>query len=133
GLGGGGRALWSIFGRNVPMPRDSTGLNRLPQGTNVDIEGQGEIVRITSLPTAGERRLAFARNGLLANVDFVRVPRPYTITRTGYRLGQVALTFDDGPDPRWTPQILDILKQKDRKSTRLNSSHRTISYAVFCL
>src|SRR5207248_11190732 len=28
-----------------------------------------------------------------------------------------------------------ILKQqcKDRKSTRLNSSHRTISYAVFCL
>src|SRR6266705_3873104 len=23
--------------------------------------------------------------------------------------------------------------QKDRKSTRLNSSHRTISYAVFCL
>src|SRR5438094_2494950 len=24
-------------------------------------------------------------------------------------------------------------KKKDRKSTRLNSSHRTISYAVFCL
>src|SRR5437867_6346663 len=30
---------------------------------------------------------------------------------------------------------LDIfnVKPKDRKSTRLNSSHRTISYAVFCL
>src|SRR5437867_7490126 len=25
------------------------------------------------------------------------------------------------------------LRLKDRKSTRLNSSHRTISYAVFCL
>src|SRR5207248_11514687 len=25
------------------------------------------------------------------------------------------------------------VKQRDRKSTRLNSSHRTISYAVFCL
>src|SRR5437867_10385174 len=25
------------------------------------------------------------------------------------------------------------LQQTDRKSTRLNSSHRTISYAVFCL
>src|SRR5207248_6926891 len=24
-------------------------------------------------------------------------------------------------------------KRRDRKSTRLNSSHRTISYAVFCL
>src|SRR5207248_8976265 len=28
---------------------------------------------------------------------------------------------------------LDSSGQRDRKSTRLNSSHRTISYAVFCL
>src|SRR5207248_11577838 len=28
---------------------------------------------------------------------------------------------------------LETLIKKDRKSTRLNSSHRTISYAVFCL
>src|SRR5260221_800800 len=26
-----------------------------------------------------------------------------------------------------------LLKQRDRKSTRLNSSHTVISYAVFCL
>src|SRR5689334_24839943 len=32
-------------------------------------------------------------------------------------------------------QVLDPLRigQKDRKSTRLNSSHSSISYAVFCL
>src|SRR5437867_10238902 len=30
--------------------------------------------------------------------------------------------------------VIDIAtKPSDRKSTRLNSSHRTISYAVFCL
>ena len=46
-----------------------------------------------------------------------RVPRPYTITRTGWRPGLVALTFDDGPDARWTPQILDILKQKQVPAT----------------
>src|SRR5207248_8341954 len=28
---------------------------------------------------------------------------------------------------------LAVLRRQDRKSTRLNSSHRTISYAVFCL
>src|SRR5437867_8781274 len=27
----------------------------------------------------------------------------------------------------------EIVQETDRKSTRLNSSHRTISYAVFCL
>lgn len=30
---------------------------------------------------------------------------------------QVALTFDDGPDQRFTPQVLDILKQYDVKAT----------------
>src|SRR5437867_6812156 len=31
--------------------------------------------------------------------------------------------------------VQDVIREKaqDRKSTRLNSSHRTISYAVFCL
>lgn len=30
---------------------------------------------------------------------------------------QVALTFDDGPDPRFTPQVLDILNQYDIPAT----------------
>lgn len=29
----------------------------------------------------------------------------------------LALTFDDGPDPRWTPQILDILARRDITAT----------------
>src|SRR3712207_8807473 len=32
---------------------------------------------------------------------------------------------------QWFPQ--DTMEQLDRKSTRLNSSHANISYAVFCL
>ncbi|MGC4851926.1 polysaccharide deacetylase family protein [Micromonospora sp. DT4] len=24
----------------------------------------------------------------------------------------IALTFDDGPDPRWTPQVLDVLRRQ---------------------
>src|SRR2546422_7550412 len=31
------------------------------------------------------------------------------------------------------PQVDDVLPRGDRKSTRLNSSHGYISYAVFCL
>lgn len=29
----------------------------------------------------------------------------------------VALTFDDGPDPRWTPRILDVLARHDARAT----------------
>src|SRR5207248_11147928 len=32
-----------------------------------------------------------------------------------------------------THTAISRTRKKDRKSTRLNSSHRTISYAVFCL
>src|SRR5207248_11635386 len=34
---------------------------------------------------------------------------------------------------RWLLQVRREQQVGDRKSTRLNSSHRTISYAVFCL
>src|SRR5437762_5771461 len=37
------------------------------------------------------------------------------------------------PLPPQDPEPLPYLRGKDRKSTRLNSSHRCISYAVFCL
>ena len=31
--------------------------------------------------------------------------------------GTVALTFDDGPDPRWTPQVLDVLRRHHAHAT----------------
>lgn len=38
-------------------------------------------------------------------------------TRITPRPGRVALTFDDGPDPEWTPVILDLLDQYGVKAT----------------
>ena len=29
----------------------------------------------------------------------------------------IALTFDDGPDPRWTPKVLDVLRENDAHGT----------------
>src|SRR5437867_9845391 len=40
--------------------------------------------------------------------------------------------FEDFEALSKTPGVA-VEKLEDRKSTRLNSSHRTISYAVFCL
>src|SRR3712207_7676458 len=34
---------------------------------------------------------------------------------------------------RWVPGDAGVHRRRDRKSTRLNSSHANISYAVFCL
>jgi peptidoglycan/xylan/chitin deacetylase (PgdA/CDA1 family) len=39
------------------------------------------------------------------------------VARYGYSPNQVALTFDDGPDPEWTPKILDVLKREHALAT----------------
>src|SRR5207249_5229675 len=45
--------------------------------------------------------------------------------------GWLTIVFTEWPPagPYWVPALLSV----DRKSTRLNSSHVSISYAVFCL
>src|SRR5437867_7248977 len=55
----------------------------------------------------------------------------------GHQHGRTAIASDPDHEIRLPrsedPERLVQADRKDRKSTRLNSSHRTISYAVFCL
>lgn len=41
----------------------------------------------------------------------------YRVFRKGTGSHEFALTFDDGPDPRFTPMVLDLLKRYDAKAT----------------
>lgn len=87
-------------------------LKPLVQAANVDVEGQGEILRVTATPQAGTRDVAFDRTSDMVTSETYRVlPTPYVVKRTGALNKQVSLTFDDGPDPTWTPKILAILEQ----------------------
>lgn len=45
------------------------------------------------------------------------LPSLGTITSVKTEGSGVALTFDDGPDPKWTPILLDLLKAHDAKAT----------------
>lgn len=48
----------------------------------------------------------------------IAIPAPgLTSGALGGVPGQVALTFDDGPDPTWTPQVLDVLDRYGVKAT----------------
>src|SRR5258707_7215160 len=62
---------------------------------------------------------------------------PYTTLFRSFRAGQASARFrTDGPDGRPhapAPRSGAPDPSQDRKSTRLNSSHANISYAVFCL
>jgi cellulose synthase/poly-beta-1,6-N-acetylglucosamine synthase-like glycosyltransferase/peptidoglycan/xylan/chitin deacetylase (PgdA/CDA1 family) len=44
-------------------------------------------------------------------------PRGDQLRSARPRPGLIALTFDDGPDPRWTPRLLDVLRRHHARAT----------------
>jgi cellulose synthase/poly-beta-1,6-N-acetylglucosamine synthase-like glycosyltransferase/peptidoglycan/xylan/chitin deacetylase (PgdA/CDA1 family) len=116
-LGSEDRSLWRIW----DMPGDPGAPDKLrdvPPGADVDMEGQGEILRIEEKPAHGTRDLTIDPDSkLITDEVFQNLPEPYRVGRYGYSTNKVAITFDDGPDPQWTPKILDVLKQKKATAT----------------
>jgi peptidoglycan-N-acetylglucosamine deacetylase len=116
-LGGEDRTLWRVW--DVPGEVTATDkLKDVPPGADVDMEGQGEILRVEEKPAHGTRDLTIDPDSkLITDEVFQNLPEPYRVGRYGYSPNKVALTFDDGPDPEWTPKILDVLKAKNATAT----------------
>jgi cellulose synthase/poly-beta-1,6-N-acetylglucosamine synthase-like glycosyltransferase/spore germination protein YaaH/peptidoglycan/xylan/chitin deacetylase (PgdA/CDA1 family) len=108
--------VWNFMRRPYDAIRPQ-GLERIEPSTGVDFEGDGEVLHIAATPSPGRRALEVEPDGLISGETYEVTPTSYVIDRYGSRPGLVALTFDDGPDGRWTPKILDILKAKHAKAT----------------
>jgi cellulose synthase/poly-beta-1,6-N-acetylglucosamine synthase-like glycosyltransferase/peptidoglycan/xylan/chitin deacetylase (PgdA/CDA1 family)/spore germination protein YaaH len=117
-------SLWSVWDR-PSSPESLQALGTVVPGHDVDTEGEGDILRVTGLPQPGKRTVSVdtdesdPRRKLIIDEHMDVYPHLYTIQQYGYHPKEVALSFDDGPDPKWTPRILDILRQKGVKGTFL--------------
>src|ERR1044072_483978 len=113
-LGSEDPSVWSILGTQNSAP-DS--LRTINYGYQVDFEGKCELLKVMSRPQRGARELGTDASGFINSEQFTALPSSYVVQRTGDRPGMLALTFDDGPDPRWTPASLDILKRENVPAT----------------
>ena len=116
-LGSEDPGVWNVlphaFGQAV-----SGGLSVLSPGLDVDFDGTGEVLKVTATPMAGRRSLQLdPTTGLISQASYEQMPTSYVIQRYGAHPGWVAITFDDGPDGRWTPRLLKILKDKHAAAT----------------
>src|SRR6267154_5254028 len=87
----------------------------------------GELPRPDEEPPSRISNLSIAE--LIARDEFAEWDSPATIAAVEFalsRLGKVVRLEANEDFP-------ERLRQTNRKSTRLNSSHPSISYAVFCL
>ncbi len=124
-LGQEDNSIWKVW--DSPTKSDpAKDLAEVEPGYDVDTEGEGDILRITRKPQAGHRTVTMDddknvplqfRSAVDESMD--SYPLSYTVEQYGYHPNQVALSFDDGPDPEWTPKILDILKRYNVRATFL--------------
>ncbi len=116
-LGSEDRSLWKIWD-NPNEPGAESKLKAVPSGEDVDREGNGEILVIQKQPSPGERAVTMdSDNKLVVAEKMTTLPEPYQLRQYGWKEKQVAITFDDGPDPTYTPKILDILKRENAHAT----------------
>ncbi len=124
-LGSEDRSLWAVWDKPQSAAAPIA-LANVPPGEDVDTEGEGDILRVTTRPVVGKRSITIEADNRVHATDPDRriitdewidvFPQSYTVTQYGYHPDKVALTFDDGPDPKWTPKILDILKRENVKA-----------------
>jgi cellulose synthase/poly-beta-1,6-N-acetylglucosamine synthase-like glycosyltransferase/peptidoglycan/xylan/chitin deacetylase (PgdA/CDA1 family)/spore germination protein YaaH len=122
-LGSEDNSLWKIW--DTPARVDPVKeLSVVEPGFDVDNEGVGDILRVTRKPRLGRRTIAMddddqvpAPLKMITQERMDLYPLPYTVQGYGYHPKKVALTFDDGPDPVWTPRILDVLAKFNVKGT----------------
>ncbi len=119
-LGSEDQRLWSFYQRSLTDESitkkrfDYSVLKRV----NTRIEspayiGDGEILNVIADPAPGKIELEINKDeDIITEQKYVELPTKYVISKFGNVHKQVILTFDDGPDPTYTPQILDILKRE---------------------
>jgi cellulose synthase/poly-beta-1,6-N-acetylglucosamine synthase-like glycosyltransferase/spore germination protein YaaH/peptidoglycan/xylan/chitin deacetylase (PgdA/CDA1 family) len=119
-LGSEDERIWSFYNRRLTNkdlllhPFDFKSL----QYVNTPVErpdyiGEGEVLNVITDPAPGKINLTVdSTEGLISEQEYIQLPTKYVIRKYGIVHKQVVLTFDDGPDPEYTPEILDILKQE---------------------
>jgi cellulose synthase/poly-beta-1,6-N-acetylglucosamine synthase-like glycosyltransferase/peptidoglycan/xylan/chitin deacetylase (PgdA/CDA1 family)/spore germination protein YaaH len=117
-LGSADTSLWPIWDATRPDDAARQKLADLPPGPDLILEGDGDIWHFMDTLKHGKRSFTYeASTDLLTSEKYEAYPLSYHIDQIGAAKNKVVLSFDDGPDPSWTPKILDVLKQKNVPAT----------------
>jgi cellulose synthase/poly-beta-1,6-N-acetylglucosamine synthase-like glycosyltransferase/peptidoglycan/xylan/chitin deacetylase (PgdA/CDA1 family)/spore germination protein YaaH len=119
-LGSEDPAIWAVIGkRGIDAPVQN--LSVIPPGYDPEFQPKqatGELLELRASPTEGYRAIHLDPVTRLVNNEVVtKYATPYIIRRFGQAAHKIALTFDDGPDGRWTSAILDTLKSRHAPAT----------------
>jgi peptidoglycan-N-acetylglucosamine deacetylase len=113
-MGSADSSIWPIWDATRPDDAARQKIKDIPPGPDLTLEGNGDIWHFADTPKAGRRSFLYDPDtDLFTDETYEELPLSYDIDQIGgTQEKKVVLSFDDGPDPRWTPAILDVLKKK---------------------
>ncbi|TCN22584.1 polysaccharide deacetylase family protein [Mesobacillus foraminis] len=117
-LGSEDPSIWKYINQPKQIQDPYKALKTLENQEPIHSSGDGEILKAVSQEENGKRTIDLDTKGLIKTETYNQFPSPFEVARYGKPEGkEIVLTFDDGPDPAYTPQLLDILKKNNIKGT----------------
>jgi cellulose synthase/poly-beta-1,6-N-acetylglucosamine synthase-like glycosyltransferase/spore germination protein YaaH/peptidoglycan/xylan/chitin deacetylase (PgdA/CDA1 family) len=125
-LGAEDSRMWDFYDRD--MSKDSirrfdftafATVKAIDNEESVDYEGEGEVLDVIGGPTSGKIVPEIDSSEMLISEEkYDSLPSKWIAKKYGTQdKKKLVLTFDDGPDPVYTPQILDILSREQVPAT----------------
>jgi peptidoglycan-N-acetylglucosamine deacetylase len=117
-LGSEDSRIWKFYNRDMQKAAlasfDFKNITTVPSSNDVDYIGEGEVLDILSTPVNGHIRSEIDSTDMLISEEhYDSLPSMFVVKKYGQAdPKKLVLTFDDGPDPTWTPKVLDILKKE---------------------
>jgi cellulose synthase/poly-beta-1,6-N-acetylglucosamine synthase-like glycosyltransferase/spore germination protein YaaH/peptidoglycan/xylan/chitin deacetylase (PgdA/CDA1 family) len=117
-LGSEDSRIWKFYNRDMQKSAlasfDFKNITTVPSSNDVDYIGEGEVLDILSTPVNGHIRPEIDSTDMLISEEhYDSLPSMFVVKKYGQAdPKKLVLTFDDGPDPTWTPRVLDILKKE---------------------
>ena len=110
--------VWTYLGKDNTSVDPSSSMQVIASSGQVQYTDMGDILRIVETIQQEGKRSFQTRDGRIIKETYDVYPQYYEVEKYGKPEGKkVALTFDDGPNEKYTPRILDILSQYKVPST----------------
>ena len=94
-----------------------TALSQIKTSDHLSHIGTGEVLKFSNEHGDGRRKISVNQDHTWSEQYTVYPRFPVVWHQGAVNKNDVHISFDDGPDPVWTPKILDILKEKNVKAS----------------
>ncbi|MGP6140166.1 glycosyltransferase [Jeotgalibaca sp. A127] len=111
-LGSEDPSIWKLL---VNDKVDALDLETIPNRVSTAVSGDGDFLKVTMVEAEGKRNLEIDHH-FITKATYEKYPTPYLLEKYGMNEKKVAISFDDGPNPKYTGRVLEILDQYNVKA-----------------